>query len=449
MPYLALLIGLGLIAWLLSNDFKWRRLGSKALIIPGVWLTIQGSRPLSYWFDWSGESNVDGNPINTFTFAVLIFSAIYVLRGRRLDWGTLFTRNKAIFCLYLFFALSAIWSEMHFISLKRIFKDFGCVLVGLILLTEKDPSAAIRGVFVRVACVLFPLSLVFGRYFPMIGRNFTKDGEPMFTGVATQKNSLGEMLFVLGLVVLWDLYETWKLRPTQKQRRHKMALMGLMGLCVILLKFSDSKTSLLCLMMGSAVMFGSLFLTKIPNGRRILVTCLAIGIGLVALDKTFNLSEIVIRMLGRNPDLTGRKDIWRLVLEKQDNTFLGQGFCIFWDTEKGQDVIGQLMRINSTHNGYLEMYMDGGLIADFLLISFLLVGGKRVIDRLFRGHPVGLIGLVFWVTAIIYNFSESSFFRLDVLWFTLLMAIMDCPQRFRRGATVTSNSGPQVVAMAA
>ncbi len=443
MPYLALLIGLGLIAWLLSTDFKWRRLGSKALIIPGVWLTIQGSRPLSYWTG-SGESNVDGNPINTLAFAVMIFSAIFVLKGRRLDWGTLFSRNKAVFLFYLFFALSCIWSEMHFVSLKRIFKDFGCVLVGLILLTEKNPSEAIRGVFVRVACVLFPLSFVFGRYFPIIGRNYTKDGEPMFTGVAMQKNSLGEMLFVLGLVVLWDLYETWKMRSTPKQRRQKVILGILMGLCVLLLKYSDSKTSLLCLMMGAGVMFGSLYLSKIPNGRRILVTCLVIGIGLVALDKTFNLSEIVIRMLGRNPDLTGRKDIWRLVIEQQNNTFLGQGFCIFWDTDKGQDVIGQLMRINSTHNGYLEMYMDGGLIADFLLISLLLIGGKRVIDRLFKGNPVGLIGLVFWVTAIIYNFSESSYFRLDLLWFSLLLFIMDCPQRYRRGVTV--QTGPRVMA---
>ena len=446
MPYLALLLGLGLIAWLLSTDFKWRRLGSKALIIPGVWLTIQGSRPLSYWTG-SGESNVDGNPINTFAFAVMIFSAIYVLRGRKLDWGTLFSRNKAIFLLYLFCAMSSVWSEMHFISLKRIFKDFGCVLVGLILLTEKDPSAAIRGVFVRVACVLFPMSLVCGKFFPVIGRNYTKDGEAMFTGVAMQKNSLGEMLFVLGLVVLWDLYETWKARPSARQRNQKLALMALMGQCVLLLKFSDSKTSLLCLIIGAVVMFGALHLSKIPNGRRILVTCLVIGIGLVALDKTFNLSEIVIRMMGRNPVRTGRKDIWRLVMEQQDHTLYGQGFCIFWDTDKGQDVIGQLMRINSTHNGYLEMYMDGGLIADFLLITFLLAGGKRVIDRLFRDHPLGLIGLVFWVTAIIYNFSESSYFRLDVLWFTLLMAVMICPQRFRRGAVVTS--GPKVMAMPA
>jgi O-antigen ligase len=448
MAYIALLLTLGLIAWLLSNDFHWRRLGSKALLIPGIWLTIQGSRPLSYWFDWSGESNVDGNPINTFAFAAMIGASLYILRNRRLDWGTLFTRNKAVFVFYLFFALSSIWSEMHFISLKRIFKDFGCVLVGLIFLTEKNPAEAIRGVFVRVACVLFPLSLVFGRFFPLIGRNYTKDGEPMFTGVATQKNSLGEMLFVLGLMVLWDLYETWKMRPSAKQRKHMYALGGLMLLCVVLLRYSDSQTSFLCLLLGTAAFFGGAKLATIPNGRRILVTCLVLGIGVVALDKTFNLSAVVIKALGRNPDLTGRKDIWRLVLEKQDNAMLGQGFCVFWDTEKGQDVIGQLMRINSTHNGYLEMYMDGGWVADGLLLLLLLTGGKRVIDRLFRGDPLGKIGLVIWLTAIIYNFSESSFFRLDNLWFTLLLVIIYCPQRFRRGAAVAA-SGPRVVAMPA
>lgn len=53
------------------------------------------------------------------------------------------------------------------------------------------------------------------------------------------------------------------------------------------------------------------------------------------------------------------------------------------------------MQINSTHNGYLEMYVDGGVVGVVLLIFMMLVGWRRVIERLFAKHPLGRIGLVF------------------------------------------------------
>ena len=64
----------------------------------------------------------------------------------------------------------------------------------------------------------------------------------------------------------------------------------------------------------------------------------------------------------------------------------------------------------------------------------LLAAGSRVINRLFDGDSFGRVGLIFWLLAIIYNFSESSFFRLDVLWFTFLLLIVACPQTRRQAA---------------
>ena len=91
-------------------------------------------------------------------------------------------------------------------------------------------------------------------------------------------------------------------------------------------------------------------------------------------------------------------------------------------------MVDALTKINSTHNGYLEMYVDGGLVGVVLLGLLLLLGGKRVIDRSFTGVPLGTMGLIYWLTAIIYNLSESSYFRLDTLWLTLLLMTINCPQ---------------------
>jgi len=62
---------------------------------------------------------------------------------------------------------------------------------------------------VRVSYVLFPLSVVFIKYFPALGRSASRAGENMFTGVTTQKNSLGEMAFVFSIMILWDLVEVY------------------------------------------------------------------------------------------------------------------------------------------------------------------------------------------------------------------------------------------------
>jgi O-antigen ligase len=421
---------------------RWREAGSTALLIPGIWLAIQGSRPVSYWFGLGGgDNNTEGNPINTFIFAVLIVAAVIVLGKRGLNWGELIWKNRALFLIYFYFALSAFWSDMPLVSLKRLVKDFGCVLVALVLLTEENPAEAVRTVFVRVAYFLFPLSLVVGKYFPEIGRGYTNDGDPMFTGLTTQKNTLGQVVFVFGLIILWDLIETVMSKGGPERKHQSWIRPGIFLLGVWLLVTCDSQTSLVCFVVGIIVLWSSGRLVQMKHGKRVLISCLAVGICLAAADKTFGFSEIVIRALGRNPTLTGRTDIWRVVKEQKTDPLIGEGFYIFWDSAKGGAVVDSLTRIQSTHNGYLEMYVDGGLLGDILLGCLLLLGGRRVINRLFSGAALGRIGLVFWVIAIIYNLSESSFFRLNALWFTLLLVMIECPRRSFRSAVVAVGEG--------
>lgn len=408
---------------------KWRRAGSRALLIPGIWIAIQGSRPVSYWFGAEGGESIEGNPINLLIFAILIAAAVTVLFRRQLNWGELIRRNKAVFFIYLFLALSSFWSELPFVSLKRIIKDFGCVAVGLVILAELDPITAIKTIFVRVSYILFPLSVVLIKYFPSIGRQSARSGENMFTGITTQKNSLGETVFVFGLIILWDLIETWREGYPPHKKEKTRTLAGLLLIGSWLLYTCDSQTSVLCLLLGGAVFWVAGCLSKMKHGKQLLVAGLAIFLCFVTLDKTIGLSDMIVRSMGRNPTLTGRTDIWRVVMEQKTDPLIGEGFYIFWDTAKGEAVGNQLMRINSTHNGYLEVYIDAGLIGAILLGLLLLTAGVKVSSRLFSGSPLGRIGLAFWITAIVYNLSESSFFRLDPLWFVFLLLVLDYPSR--------------------
>ncbi len=418
---IALIVCVGLIVWLLRKDLAWRKAGSLQLLIPGAWLAIQGSRPVAYWFGGGPDS------VTTLSFGIFLVLAWMALAGRGLDWGALTGANKALVLIYAFFFLSTLWSDLPLASLKRVIKDSVSVLMVLILLAEARPAEAIRAVYVRVSYLLFPLSVVFIKYFPEIGRQVNRSGDSMFTGVTIQKNSLGETAFVFSLIILWDLWEILKEGNRPGRTQQVVIRAGMLAAGLWLLVTSDSRTSLLCLLLGVLIFWGAGHLTRLPNGKLILASVLAGVLGLVALDRTLGFSDAAISAMGRNPTLTGRTEIWRAVLEQQSGSlFLGHGFNAFWGAQGGEAVIGQLMQINSAHNGYLEAYVDGGLVGAALLAALLLAVGHRVGRRLFAGAPLGRIGLVFWFLALVYNLSESSFFRLDVLWFTFLLVGIEC-----------------------
>jgi len=106
------------------------------------------------------------------------------------------------------------------------------------------------------------------------------------------------------------------------------------------------------------------------------------------------------------------------VLDQKTNPLIGSGFYSFWDTEKARNFFHEanFIHINTAHNGYLEAYLDGGCVAVVLLVLYLLAAGKTALDRLFSGTAFGRMAFVFWLLAVLYNFSESDFFRMEPLW---------------------------------
>ena len=86
-------------------------------------------------------------------------------------------------------------------------------IIIFVVLTEQNPVLAIRILFCRCAFILVPFSVLFIKYYPDLGRAYTRAGGAMATGVTTQKNSLGEVVLVCSLFLLWDLLET---RDAQK-----------------------------------------------------------------------------------------------------------------------------------------------------------------------------------------------------------------------------------------
>jgi hypothetical protein len=127
-----------------------------------------------------------------------------------------------------------------------MFKDLGMLFVIGLLLTEKNPIEAIGAVYVRCACVLFPLSAVCIRWFPAIARQFAINGDIMYTGITTQKNTMGEIAIVFSLFTIWDYLETKPAKFRWRKLPWDRILVLLLGIWC--LHMCQSKTGLLCLL---------------------------------------------------------------------------------------------------------------------------------------------------------------------------------------------------------
>src|SRR6267378_890472 len=200
----ALLCCVLFILWLFVRDAK-RRKVSFALWIPLAWAFIIGSKPISTWLgygDTSGgaDSYVEGSPFDRMVFLFLIAAGCFVLVKRGINWSRFFRNNRWLCIYFLYLGISALWSDYPFVSFKRWIKDLGNVVMVLVILSEMDPTEAVKAVFVRCAYILVPLSVIFIKYFPDVGRYYNRwTWTFSYGGVTTDKNMLGLTLVVSGI----------------------------------------------------------------------------------------------------------------------------------------------------------------------------------------------------------------------------------------------------------
>lgn len=423
----------GFIVWLFARDLRRRPEVSQASWLVLVWVVIFAARPVSSWLSsgpaMSPDAYLEGNPLERSISLLLMGAAALILLRRGLPLSGLITRNTWLFAFFGYCLLSVVWSEYPFVAFKRFSKDFGNVIIVLVLLTEKAPVEAIKATFVRCAYLLVPLSVLFIRYIPELGRVYTgwNGADRMFVGVATHKNTLGALLMVSSAFLVWDMVSR---RDETGNKRLKFGWMDqavVLGMAIWLLAITDSATSLFCTVLIGALFFvtgTSMFKKRL---RRIEVYGLVLGGLWFALDSVFRLTELVVRSLGRDMTFTTRTDAWEIVLAMQDRPFIGAGFKSFWSGDRMVRLWEQLPGIVQAHSGYVELYLNGGMVGLAFLTFMLLSGFRKIKRQLMDGDDYSRVRLGFWVIALVYNFSEASFNQLSLLWIVTLLVIAEGP----------------------
>jgi exopolysaccharide production protein ExoQ len=411
---------------------------SKALWIPVLWLLINGSRPVSTWLTAAGlveapsvdvaDTYLDGSPIDRFVFACLLIAGLMVLFSRRRQVGALLRKNAPILLFFSYCALSILWSEYSFVAFKRWTKAVGDLVMVLIVLTDVEPAAALRRLIARVGFVLVPLSVLFIKYYPDLGRVYNRwSWSYMYTGVTLGKNLLGMLCLVVGLGSAWCFLSAYRDREGMGRNRRLLAHGVILLMVPWLLWVADSMTSVACFVLGVALMVATSFrgMARRPALLHLLV---AATVMVSVFSVVFDAAGTLIASMGRDPTLTGRTAIWNLVLSLRGSALVGTGFESFWLGQRLVDVWTVMPGIQEAHNGYLEIYLNLGWVGIFLLGVLIVTGYRRVMAAVRHDPGAGRIRLAFFVVPVIYSLTEAGFRMMSLTWIFFLLAITAVPE---------------------
>jgi len=418
------------IVWLFARDKNIRPMTSFGLWIALAWFAIIGSRPISIWFgggdDDSPEVLLEGSPLDRNTLTVLILVGAIVVLRRRPEWYRVFRGKIWFAAFFVYCCISIIWSDYPLVSFKRWIRELGNLIMIVILLTEKDPRMAIRAVLARYAYFAILLSIVLIWYFPDLGTYYNRDfSEFGISGITTHKNELGSAMFICGMFLTWELLYMREDEGKKPGMTDFIILILLLAMVVWLVVLAQSSTALLCLLLGLSILF-AMKVSCIKRQARYLGTYLLIIGPLVAvLFSVQGIFESITGMVGKDLTMTGRTDLWADVLSEPINPLLGTGYQSFWLGSRVDYLWDRyLFHPRQAHNGYIETYLNGGMIGLGLLVIMIMSIGNMLKKELVGDNRLGVLLFAFWVTALFYNCTEARFSGPYLIWVILGLAAL-------------------------
>lgn len=335
------------------------------------------------------------NPYNTAGVAISLacIGMLSLARIRQIGW--LASKNLFPLLFVLLVVMSAIWSIHPDITIRRGIGYVLTVLIASYLAVRFDIDDAMR--LLSWSFMLSAIgSLLFVAVLPQYGIMQVADLAGSWRGVFPHKNVLGPIMAVAVFTELYLLVNGGG-RP-----RWRLALLGLfLGLVVL----SGSATALL---LSLFYVVGAAFYLLGRRNRLAAVGALTscAFLLLMGLIVTWNDPAAVLGIFGKDMTLTGRTTLWSVVIEIiRERPLLGWGYRATWQlddpaTTFADDVTGN-WGVTSSHNGFLEIALQLGLIG--MILMTLIVG-----ISLWRGFqccragilPLGWFSLIFFLGAL-------------------------------------------------
>ena len=185
-----------------------------------------------------------------------------------------------------------------------------------------------------------------------------------FRGIFSQKNVLGEAMTMGALASLHGL------RAGKGKRLRSTVFLVLVAIAALK---SGSTTSCLTIFFFCGTDAVIVLIRKGGAARILAISATVVGVPVMVFLAVF--PDSILEMLGKDPTLTGRTDIWRYVIPYiYEKLWLGWGYVAFWSTNNVAAIaIADALHwfAPQAHNGLLEMLLHVGLVGTAFFLFLL------------------------------------------------------------------------------
>src|SRR5262249_30284315 len=134
----------------------------------------------------------------------------------------------------------------------------GDLVMVLVVLSDREPSVAVRRLLSRATFLLIPLSILLIKYYPNLGKSYGRwDWEPFYTGVALNKNALGAICLLFGVGSAWRILAAYHGRGSTGRARRLVAHGVILMMVLWLFWINHSMTSFACFLLAGPLLLAA------------------------------------------------------------------------------------------------------------------------------------------------------------------------------------------------
>jgi exopolysaccharide production protein ExoQ len=283
--------------------------------------------------------------------------------------------------------ISAIWSELPFLTISRSMALVGTTIFGIYLSDRyslKQQLVLLNDTFLLI--ILMSIIFTFGlsKYGIMEGIH-----SGAWRGIYTHKNEFGRLMSLSTIIFIiqsqqknvalttdlkdnCDLLERCTLieigRNSNTWLQNLSTYLGLY-LSILLLILSRSFGAIVELT-TMLILLGIFKIGRLRPPKQFLAILGTITLFCISTTILIGNSEKLLAQTGKGLDLSGRGDLWEILLGLLSTSpFLGFGYGAFWERYRSVVALEAGWRVPDAHNGFLDLTLSIGMLG---LILFLI-----------------------------------------------------------------------------
>lgn len=341
------------------------------------------------------------NPINQVVFSTIFILSFISLLPRYKTVLNLLNKEKYIVFFFLWCGITMLWSVDFLISFKRYFQYLTTSIVFIsVLVNFQDEQTILKPLkYLFRIYVLVTLAVV------LVVPQATDPTFNTWRGLHPTKNNLGQ---TAAISILIFYYFTSKSSDIKDRMINLMFLF--LGFVLLLGSFSMTNVLIISFFLIFLLIASTGYIfSKIGIGKKLVQLILAAAAIIIFLF-IFLASDLIVMLfeiVGRDPTLTGRTEIWVLVLaQSRDSLLTGVGFQAFWipETMAGLTLF-QYWIPTQSHNGFVDIILETGIIGLTFFVLMVINSLRKITFN------VEIIWVLLIVYALILNISESTLIR--------------------------------------